>query len=132
MDGKKIGGLLDFTLGLWTDRCDILHGATEAEKKQIKHDKVRKQVVKCYAQREKVSSDFKYLFEEDIDKLCNRPTQYISKWIDTYKLTVQKKHDSNTKKSARRARKGRMSQALGQGDRNRSGMRTKYYSAAHA
>ena len=129
---KTIGSFLDYTMGLWTDRCDILHGATEAEKKQIKHDKVRKQVVKCYDQKEKVSSDFKYLFEEDIDKLCNRPTQYISKWIDTYKLTVRKKHDNNTKKSARRARKGRISQAMGQKDRKRSGTSNKYYSAAHA
>ena len=79
MDGKTIGNLLDFTLGLWTDRCDILHGATEAEKKQIKHDRVRKEVVQCYAQRDRVSRDFTYLFKEDSDKLCNRSTQYISK-----------------------------------------------------
>ena len=129
---KTIGSLLDFTLGLWTDRCDILHGATEKEKKQIKHDRVRKQVVQCYAQRAKVSNDFKYLFEEDIDKLCNRSTQYISKWIDTYKLTVRKKQDSNIKKSARRARKGRMSQALGREDGHQSGSRNKYYSDTHA
>ena len=57
---KTIGNLLDFTLGLWTDRCDILHGATEKEKKSIKHKRVQDKVEQCYKQKEKVSSDYKY------------------------------------------------------------------------
>ena len=36
---KVIASLLRFTLGLWKDRCDVLHGANLEERNRIKRDK---------------------------------------------------------------------------------------------
>ena len=129
---KTIGSLLNFTLGLWTDRCDILHGATKAEKKQIKHNRFRTQVVQRYAHKDKVSNNFKYLFEEDIGKLCSRPTQYLTMWLVTYRLTVRQKKDSNNIKMTKRTRKERRSNAQYGVEGQHPATRTAYYSAAHA
>ena len=35
---KTIKSLLEFTLGMWNEQCDALHGASEAESKQKKRD----------------------------------------------------------------------------------------------
>ena len=83
----------------------------EVGEKQIKHNRVRTQVVQRYAHRDKVSNDFKYLFEDDICKLCSRSTQYLAKCLVTYRLTVRQKRDSNNKKIANRTRKERRSKA---------------------
>ena len=37
---KTVGSLIDFALRLWNERCDSLHGATEAENKTIRKDKI--------------------------------------------------------------------------------------------
>ena len=128
---KPIGSLLDFTMGLWTDRCNILHGATKAEKK-ITHNWVQTQVARRYANKDKVSNNFKYLFEEDIGKLRSRYTQYLDKWLAIYRLTIRQKRNSNNKKTANRTRKTRRSKALCGVEGQQTYTRIKYYSAAHA
>ena len=36
---KTVGSFIDFTLGMWKQRCDSLHGANETEKSK-EEDKV--------------------------------------------------------------------------------------------
>ena len=83
----------------------------EGGEKQIKHNRARTQLVQRYAHKDKVNNDFKYLFEEDICKLCSKSTQYLAKWLVIYRLTVRQKRDSNNKKIANRTRKERRSKA---------------------
>ena len=71
---KTIGTLLGYTMGLWKDRCDTLHGTTDAERKRICHDRVSKQVVNNKKNKEKVSVYFMYLFREDVDEMCKKTT----------------------------------------------------------
>lgn len=67
---KTIGSLLDCTLGLWNDRCDTLHGAIDAERKRIHHDRVSKQVVHAYNNKDKMSIDGMSLFKGDVGEMC--------------------------------------------------------------
>ena len=46
-----IKSLLKFTLSLWTDRCDVLHGATEEERKMIRKKRTAKKVERCYSDK---------------------------------------------------------------------------------
>ena len=45
---KVIAGLLRFTLGLWKDRCDALHGANLEERTKIKRDKTLGKLKNCF------------------------------------------------------------------------------------
>ena len=58
-----------------------------------------------------MSNDFKYLFEEDIGKLCSRSTQYLDKWLVTYRLMMWQNIKSNNKKTSNRTRKAIRSKA---------------------
>ena len=70
---------LDFTLGLWNNRCDIFHGTSVVEAKKKKKDKVMVQVEKYYEKRDLIP-DVAYMFEEVIIKhLCKSSTQYLFK-----------------------------------------------------
>ena len=53
---KTIVSLLEYTIELWNNRCNTLHGATDAEKKQICHDKVSEQIENKYTYKEKVNA----------------------------------------------------------------------------
>jgi len=44
---KTITSLLDFTLGLWNERCDALHGASKEENNKKKKLNVVEQVIHC-------------------------------------------------------------------------------------
>ena len=61
-NAKTIGSLLSFTLGLWNDRCDTLHGANEAEHKKIQKNNIIQQVVDMYENRRLVREEFQDMF----------------------------------------------------------------------
>jgi hypothetical protein len=76
---KTIGSFLLHTLGLWNDRCDCMHGATDAENKRIMKSKAVAKVVKMYEEKSNIQEGFEYMFQENIEALCQRSTQYLTK-----------------------------------------------------
>jgi hypothetical protein len=85
---KTIGSFLFHTLGLWNDRCDCMHGATDEEKKKIMKDRAVKRVVKMYEERGNIKEEFEYMFQEDIADICKRSTQYLDKWASSCRLAI--------------------------------------------
>ena len=83
---KTIKALLYFTLVLWNDRYDALHGATKEENKKKKKLKMVEQVVQCYKERDTVHGYFKYLFAKDAGEMCKKSPQYLGKWLATVEL----------------------------------------------
>ena len=59
---KTCGSFLDYSLGLWRDRCGIKYGVTETEKREILKEKVVSQVKMSYVQEDRVSKDFFIFF----------------------------------------------------------------------
>lgn len=50
--------VLDLTLGMWKDRCGILHGADEGERKNIWRPKIMAQVKKSYQWKYQLGIEF--------------------------------------------------------------------------
>ena len=48
------------------------------------------QVEKCYDDIDLISEEFAYMFEEDIDKLCKKSTQYLFKWTTSCRLVLRR------------------------------------------
>ena len=83
---KIIKALLDFTLGLWNERYDALHGAIKEEDKKKKKMKRVEQVVYFYKEKDTIHRNFKYLFAEGARELYKESSKYLSKWLATVEL----------------------------------------------
>ena len=115
---KAIGSILYYTLGLWKDRYDTLHDATEVDRKRIRCDKAVKQVDNSFISKDKVTIDFLYFFKEGVSALCRMSTQYHNKWLDTYGLAVRQKRSDDKEKEASNGRRLRKSfRGGGQGEK---------------
>ena len=79
--------LLDFSLNLWNDICDTLHGIDEVDAKRLAKDKVVKRVTELYGNTEEIEEEYAHLFEEGKDKLIGRLIQYMIKWIASVRMT---------------------------------------------
>ena len=84
---KTVGSFIDLTLGLWTERCNILHGENVAEVKQKKKEKMVERVSLRYEAMETVTPAAQYLFKNDVAEMCKKSTQYLGKWLETLELT---------------------------------------------
>ena len=82
-----IKSLLDYTLNLWVDICDILYGATKEDQMKKKKLKLADQITHCYSQQDTICHDFLYLCDYNLGDLCSRSTQYMIKWLETMNLT---------------------------------------------
>ena len=71
--------LLDFTLAIWSDRCDTMHGVDGENTKRIIKEKAIKWVGEVYENNAGVEREYEYLFKEGLETLCKRSTQYIIK-----------------------------------------------------
>ena len=60
---KTIGSFLLHTEGLWNDRCDCMHGATEEENKKILKSKAVAKVMKLYEGKDNIQEGFGYMFQ---------------------------------------------------------------------
>ena len=81
-----VTSLLDFSLNLWNDRCDTLHGIDEVDAKRLAKDKVVKRVTELYENKEEIGEEYAHLFEEGKDKLIGRSIQYMIKWIASVRM----------------------------------------------
>ena len=84
---KTVGSFIDLTLGLWTERCNILHEVDVAEFKQQKKEKMVERVRLRYEAMETVTPAAQYLFKNDVAEMCKNSTQYLGKWLETLELT---------------------------------------------
>ena len=78
------------TLGLWNDGCDCMHGATDAENKRIMKSKAVEKVVNMYEEKSDIQEGFEYMFQENIEALCQRSTQYLTKWVSSCRLAMRR------------------------------------------
>ena len=95
---KTITGLLDFSLGMWSDRCDILHGTINRDDKTKTRQKLTAQIHKCFNCKEDLDPAHHYIFQLNIDELCRRQSlQYLRSWIHNFNtaLTFAKKQSQN-------------------------------------
>ena len=83
---SMVTSILNFTLRLWNERWDALHGATEEEVKNMIREKVVTRVTELYQRKETVTEDAKYLFEYDMEIQCSHSTQYLTNWMSTLEL----------------------------------------------
>ena len=95
---------MDFSLGLWNDRCGTMHGVKEEETK-IKKSKIVQQVKNNYKNKDKVSKDVYHLVYEQVGVLCMKTAQYLAKWLATYRLSAVRKKRGVEKKKGRKGRK---------------------------
>ena len=86
---KTIAALLRFTLGLWTDRCNALHGVDDAANRKKRKQKLMDRIKKCFENTDIVPVEAQYIFKEQYGNLCKRSLQYLKKWITSYKLAVR-------------------------------------------
>ena len=78
--------MLDFSLHLWNDRCDTMHGVDEEDAKRIIKNKITTKVVELYGRRGAIETDYGYLFKESLSSLCKRSTQYLIKWAASFRV----------------------------------------------
>ena len=100
-----------------------MHGVTDQEKRKILTVKLVNQVRNNYKNRDKVSKNVHNLFKESLRALCMKPAQYLSKWLETYRLS------SKIKKRKGEIKKGRKERKEKQNDRVTT--RVPQYSVAH-
>ena len=61
----------------------------------------------CYAQKEKVPDEAKYLSKETYGGLCRRSLQYLKKWVTSYKLVTKGGEDDKKTENRGRRKKTR-------------------------
>ena len=83
---ETVRSMLDFSLHLWNDRCDTMHGIDEEDAKRILKNKITAKVVELYGRRGAIETDYGYLFKELLDSLRKRSTQYIIKWAASFRI----------------------------------------------
>ena len=82
---KTIGSLIDLSLGLWNDRCCILHGVDKKMQRQKSKEQLKTQILKCFDNRDMIAKEHRDIFDEDPAELCSRESlQYLQSWINTY------------------------------------------------
>ena len=55
---STIKSLLDYSLGLWKNRCEALHGADEVEGRKTRREKTIGKVNKYFAKKDEISREF--------------------------------------------------------------------------
>ena len=88
---KPLGFFLRFSLGLWNDRCDTLHGANEEETRRIKKTRIVEKVERCYSDKDLALPCFWCMFRTTLKKLCKKSTQYLYKWVTSCRLVPRKR-----------------------------------------
>ena len=86
-------------------RIITMYRVTDQKKRKILRVKVVNHVRNNYKNRDKVSKDVHHLFKESLEALCMKPTQYLSKWLETYRLSSGIKKRKGEIKKGRKDRK---------------------------
>ena len=63
-----------------------MHGTDKEEVKKIINHKLIKRVDELYGKKEEVKQDYGYLFKEGVESLRTRSTQYLIKWVASFRM----------------------------------------------
>ena len=80
-------------------------------------------VIKTYEEKGNIQEGFEYMFQETIEALCQRYTQYLTKWVSSCRLAMRrgkgreaikphKKKQGNTSKVKTTNREGEQDRAV--------------------
>ena len=61
-------------------------GRTRRKRKYIAHAKITKRVLKLHGKREELERKYGYLFREGVESLTTRSTQYLIKWLTSFRM----------------------------------------------
>ena len=87
---QTIISFLDLSLGLWSDRCDILNGITNKDDKTKEHQKLQKEILWCFDRRDEVDTAQQHIFDVDVHDLCKRQSlQYLKSWLHSFSTAAQ-------------------------------------------
>ena len=81
-----VQSLLDFSLHLWNDICDSMHGVDEEDTKRIIKECLIKRVDDLYGKKGEVEQEYSYLFRDELVSLRQRLTQYLIKWVASIRM----------------------------------------------
>ena len=118
---------MNFSLALWNDRCDSLHGVDEEDAKRILKAKTMVRVKQLVDSKEDIDEAYSHLFKEDIVSLGKRSTQYLIKWIASVRMAecvMARGRGHKDGKPALRGRRGRGKKFLEQQVVTRGGWRS--------
>ena len=62
---------LNYSLGLWKDRCTILHGIDNKDNKAKEKEKLRETITACYRRQHEVAEDHRDIFSDTVQSLCS-------------------------------------------------------------
>ena len=86
---KTIGSFIDLSLGLWNNRCCILHGVDKKMQQFKSKEQLKMQIVKCFENRDMIAEEHWDIFHEDPVDLCSRESlKYLQSWLNTYYTVV--------------------------------------------
>ena len=74
-----IKSFIDMSLGMWDDRCKVLHGRTVDEKRKIKKEKILGKARQCFDQQDRVMEQDMHMFDGGWESLENRGALYLEK-----------------------------------------------------
>ena len=79
------------SLGMWDDRCKVLHGRTVDEKRKIKKEKILGKARQCFDQQDRVMEQDMYMFDGGWESLETRGALYLEKWVASYEVAASQK-----------------------------------------
>ena len=86
-----IKSFIDMSLGMWDDRCKVLHGRTVDEKRKIKKEKILGKARQCFDQQDRVMEQDMYMFDGGWESLETRGALYLEKWVASYEVAASQK-----------------------------------------
>ena len=63
-----------------------MHGKDREEEKKIAHERISSRIQKLYGKREALEYSYGHLFREPLEYLTTRSTQYLTKWVASYRM----------------------------------------------
>mmetsp|Transcript_13731 Transcript_13731/g.19685 ORF Transcript_13731/g.19685 Transcript_13731/m.19685 type:complete len:438 (-) Transcript_13731:60-1373(-) len=73
--------LLKSSIRCWKHRNQMVHGSTRAEQRQIKLQKVRKQITEIYENPPKLANNYRSIFEIPLAHRLKMPLQAAEHWV---------------------------------------------------
>ena len=84
---KVIGKLIEIALELWDTRNKVLHGITIEEQNKIQRLQAIQTVTRKFLEGNRsLRASYPRLYMETCQKLCDKPTLQLLKWIATFSV----------------------------------------------
>ena len=82
---RTVLSLLELALGVWNDRCKVLHGEENKDQRFKLKQSLQIKVEKCYRNKEDIHPSHHSLFQESVEDMCSKKSiQHLRCWIHSY------------------------------------------------